>query len=648
MIRLLPMLLAACSLSTTPDQAPPPPGVLGLAASAILPGQSLTLTATGVPVGQRVTFLFGTAPGPGPCPPPLGGACLGIDNFQVLGTAVADNDGITTFSMNVPASVPDGVRGYFQAGWIAPGGANLTPVASRVSGRTDGDLLLTELAVTPTAGEFVELTNPTTEVVDLSNVWIADYGDAVLQPIAGGAPSSSDFRVRFPDDAFLQPGASVVVALDGAAAFEATWGQTPDYDLDDADPGAPAMLGSFGGSSGLSNGDEMLVVYRWDGANDFVTDLDYIVWGNTSDAMDRTGLDVGEHSYLPDTPAVDQVPAGAPGDGETLQRCDAGEIGQVAGGNGLGGSDETSENFSLTWEVRDGATLGFESDCSVVPLPVTEVDFELPYGFSSAPGATWIDSDTAFQTLFGVPVPASVDFATEAVLFYTAGPSPFPATVPTVTAVNLVGGDVEADITVQRPGPSCELLDYAPIAYTMVTVPRPTGPVTLVPDITDTTFDCATDGAPEGFDCSLTELCETGALCHSLLIFDGFGFCRDLSESGRFFRGGFPLVDNGSATDVLVVSGLSSVPEDVIISIEVNHPDPSQLSITMTNPLGTPTSAVWSNEPTPGANLMLVRPVFALGDEDVNGDWTLTVTDGTPGGTGSVVGWDLEITSRFD
>ena len=50
------------------------------------------------------------------------------------------------------------------------------------------------------------------------------------------------------------------------------------------------MLGQFTMMSGLANTDEMLVLFQWDGMAPLVTDIDYLLYGNNSDAMDKTGI----------------------------------------------------------------------------------------------------------------------------------------------------------------------------------------------------------------------------------------------------------------------------------------------------------------------------------------------------------------------
>ena len=75
-------------------------------------------------------------------------------------------------------------------------------------------LLLSEIVVTPTEGEFVEIHNPTGSTIDLSDVYLTDatfagggtfYYNIVTGTNAGGG-GFSDFHARFPDGASIGPG----------------------------------------------------------------------------------------------------------------------------------------------------------------------------------------------------------------------------------------------------------------------------------------------------------------------------------------------------------------------------------------------------------------------------------------------------------
>ena len=242
-------------------------------------------------------------------------------------------------------------------------------------------LLVSEVVVTPTAGEFVEIFNPNPFVVDLSDVYLTDatfqgggiyYYNVVTGADAGGG-GFNDFHARFPDGASIAPGEYQTVAIDGSDAFLTTYGVLPDYELVDDGDGSPvpqmreALPGSIAPDSGLTNSGEVVVLYHWDGASDLVTDLDYVIWGDTNEGVDKTGVAIdgpdpgaSTSTYAPDTPLASQAfitPTHAVGDSFT--RIDFTEGAETAGGgNGVNGEDETSEDLPNTFATGFAASPG--------------------------------------------------------------------------------------------------------------------------------------------------------------------------------------------------------------------------------------------------------------------------------------------------
>lgn len=237
-------------------------------------------------------------------------------------------------------------------------------------------LLLTELVVTPTGGEFIEIHNPGTEPVDLSNVYLTDatfapggafYYNIVTGSNAGGG-GFADFHARFPEGAAIGGGEYQTIALAGSSEYAAAYGANPDYELfedasspDDVPDMREALPGSINDQGGLTNSGEVVVLYQWDGVSDLVTDLDYALWGDKDEAVDKTGVaidgpdaDSDPTEYAPDTPITNQdvIATGQHSSGQSFQRIDPTEGSElVDGGNGFGGTDETSENLSDTWST---------------------------------------------------------------------------------------------------------------------------------------------------------------------------------------------------------------------------------------------------------------------------------------------------------
>lgn len=236
------------------------------------------------------------------------------------------------------------------------------------------DVLLSEIVVTPTGGEFIEIYNPTAVAVDLSNVYLTDatfagggtfYYNIVTGVNAGGG-SFGDFHARFPDGAMIGSGELQTVALAGSDGFNAEHGTDPNYELfedataaDAIDDMREALPGSINGQGGLSNSGEVVILYAWDGESDLVQDIDYAPWGDNAEGVDKSGVAVdgpdvdGVVSVYPtETALVDQqvIAAGSHAIGDSFQRIDFGEGAETqTGGSGIQGSDETSEDLSVTW-----------------------------------------------------------------------------------------------------------------------------------------------------------------------------------------------------------------------------------------------------------------------------------------------------------
>ncbi len=260
--------------------------------------------------------------------------------------------------------------------------------------QSPGHLLISEFAVEPTAGEFIEIYNPTDAAIDLTNYYLTDAtfagGGTFYYNIVeggGGGGGFGDFHAQFPAGAMIAAGEHQTVALNGSDNFAATYGVDPTYELfeDGATADAiPDMLeatdGSIGGQGGLSNSGEFVVLYYWDGASDLVKDVDYLVWGDKAEAVDKTGVsidgpdaDTDSSTYLADTPIADQYIVntdndddGNPHDADLTaqRRLDLEDVENWSAGNGIAGHDETSENTSWMggiWSINEPATPGYRA-----------------------------------------------------------------------------------------------------------------------------------------------------------------------------------------------------------------------------------------------------------------------------------------------
>ncbi len=299
----------------------------------------------------------------------------GTLSLTVNSNAVEDNAMLMNNNMLTSADVQ-----------IDPNAVSLVPAG----------LLISEISVRPDGAEFVEIFNNSGETLTLSDVYLTDAtfagGSVYYYQIvngAGGGGGFDDFHARFPDGATIAAGEYQTIALQGSGAFEAVYSAQPTYELyDDSVAGTAtamreAVAGSINGQGAFSDG-EMAVLYYWDGSTDLVTDLDYTVWGDKNEAVDKSGVtidgpdgDAVVSGYANETAIADQSPisVNAHPDGQTWQRIDnaEGTESQVSG-NGADGSDETSEPLRITWGAGS-PTPGAASDGNIVlPVLINEVN----------------------------------------------------------------------------------------------------------------------------------------------------------------------------------------------------------------------------------------------------------------------------------
>jgi len=247
-------------------------------------------------------------------------------------------------------------------------------------------LLISEVVPGVNEAEYIEIYNPGSAPVTLGNYYLADY-NLYFQAVNGTPPAQgNDFAIRFPAGATIQPGEFQTVALRGAECFKSACGTgsfdghlvDPTYEVASSDPtdnsaAVPDMLQAFPGSLGglheLTNAGEPVVLFYWDGMTDLVSDADYVFVGQTQNSpVNKTGAsadgpDAGlaptaykaETMDDPDRHAPVYISASSPV--RVTCRIDFAETGQtMTGSNGVEGADETSEDWSTTWDACMFAT----------------------------------------------------------------------------------------------------------------------------------------------------------------------------------------------------------------------------------------------------------------------------------------------------
>lgn len=242
-----------------------------------------------------------------------------------------------------------------------PPDAEPLPDAAPV-GPVGDHLLLTEVVLQPTAGELVEIFNPTDAAIALDDYYLADVGSYYLLPAGQQSVGTSDFVVRFPAGASLGARKVAVISIAPAADFTTSYGSGPDYSVGASSGSAVQMLAvDVGSSPTLTNAGESVVLFHWDGQSDLVQDVDLIEAGKPTGSnllVDKSGVQV-------DGPDADTTPTAygtdaftltvqshSPGSGVSTKRLlpESGHETMGGGGNGLTGDDETSEDVSATWD----------------------------------------------------------------------------------------------------------------------------------------------------------------------------------------------------------------------------------------------------------------------------------------------------------
>ena len=153
-----------------------------------------------------------------------------------------------------------------------------------------------------------------------------------------------------------------------------------------------------------------------------------------------------------------------------------------------------------------------------------------------------------------------------------------------------------------------------------------------------------------GNECASDSACgDPGLVCAG--VTRGYGLCRPVWMRATFADPTTSIVpDRATVARAIAVHGLATVDTDVVVSVRVAHPRASQLRITLTNPAGSEVLVHDGVASDNGAPLVLAaKPILGFsGDESVNGEWTLRVTDRTSGQVGTFEGWQLTLTSRYD
>ena len=152
-----------------------------------------------------------------------------------------------------------------------------------------------------------------------------------------------------------------------------------------------------------------------------------------------------------------------------------------------------------------------------------------------------------------------------------------------------------------------------------------------------------------GQECYAHAECETG-LCAGMQTpwLAPMGFCMPQDTAGTFeTSSSIDIPDNGTSSLIatLPVHGLATVPLDVVIDLDIDHPRKQDLVVVLHQPGGAD-AVLWNHEANPPTHI--VTPNGLEGDNMVNGDWQLQITDTVTGQQGRLMHWKMWITSNWD
>lgn len=238
-------------------------------------------------------------------------------------------------------------------------------------------LLLTEiLSEGADTAEFIEIYNPTSRDISLNGYYLSDYADYWKLPIPTGASGAlsavqSDFLVGFPNNAVIKSKQVITVAMK-AATFKTTFFVSATYGIDiaaDEDGTKVFRYRLVGTMPTITDTGELISLFYWDGQSDLVKDVDLAFTGKiagagstnvpvTKGSVDGPDPNAAESVYEPENGTFNGGMSAVVLDRmfQSYKRrsVEGTEEKQTELSNGIAGHDETSENFSVTWD-GDGA-----------------------------------------------------------------------------------------------------------------------------------------------------------------------------------------------------------------------------------------------------------------------------------------------------
>ena len=219
-------------------------------------------------------------------------------------------------------------------------------------------LLISEVMIPPDNEAdiaFIEIYNPTSQTIALDNYYLSNY-NTYYQLVQNKFSSDAiHFLSRFPQSN-IDSKQTIVVALYGIS-FTGRFGKQADFEIVSSSENTPDMISLYKGANPkLEFTRGMAILFKWDGQGDLVQDVDYFPWGlapfhtywidKSGVTIDGPDADSDSSAYLDDLPTSQQKARQAPTGDLSPQRNGINEISETtAGGNGLNGHNETSEDW---------------------------------------------------------------------------------------------------------------------------------------------------------------------------------------------------------------------------------------------------------------------------------------------------------------
>lgn len=155
-----------------------------------------------------------------------------------------------------------------------------------------------------------------------------------------------------------------------------------------------------------------------------------------------------------------------------------------------------------------------------------------------------------------------------------------------------------------------------------------------------------------GNDCTSDDTCDEGLICNGTTVYGGSGFCGADWMRDTFVVGGvsdIPAVVMTEPTSFpVVVYGQATVPEDIVLEIDLEHTDPSSLWIGFDGPREDDSSTLWDGATMTGEIPSRFVDYRIARDDAVNGIYTLSIQNVGGRGTGVFRGYRLTVSSRWD